>query len=125
MVRLNNIACITTFSRNCSRMSNLYKSLYLLKLTDICKLELAKFTFALHKNRLPKIFYDSLTKLESVHDHNTRKLTKNVYLKLSVSKNIGRETILYRGESLCEEIDMNIQNANWAFFKMPYKKNFN
>ena len=56
MVRLNNIVRIITFSRNCSRMSNLFKSLYLLKLTDIYKLELTKFIFALHSNRSLKIF---------------------------------------------------------------------
>ena len=78
--------------------------------------------FALHKNRLPKIFYDSLTKLESVHDHNTRQLTKNVYFKPSVNENISIETISYRGESLWGEIDMNTKIANWASFKMQYKK---
>ena len=57
-VRLNNIVCIITFSRNCSPMFilNLNKSLYLLKLTDIYKRELAKFMFALHNNSLPKFF---------------------------------------------------------------------
>ena len=100
MIRLNNLVHIVTFSRNCSRMSNLYKSLYLLKLTNTYKLELAKFMFALHNNRLPKFFCESLTKLESVHDHNTRQLTKNVYFKPSVNKNIGRETILHMGGSL-------------------------
>ena len=79
-------------------MSNLYKSLYLLKLTDIYKFNLAKFMFAFHNNRLPKIFYDSLTNLESVHNNITRQLIKNVYFKPSVNKNIGGETILYRGE---------------------------
>ena len=107
-------------------MPNFNESLYLLKLTVICKFELAKFMFAFHNNCLPKIFYDSLTKLESVHDHNTRQLTKNAYVKPSVNKNIGRETIaverLYRGGSLWGEIDINTKNANWATFKMQYKK---
>ena len=57
-------------------MSNLCKSLYLLKLTSIYKLKLAKFLFALHNNGLLKNFYVLLTKLESVHDHNTRQKTK-------------------------------------------------
>ena len=35
MVRLTSIVHIIAFSRNCNQMSNLYKSLYLLKLTDI------------------------------------------------------------------------------------------
>ena len=76
--------------------------------------------FALHSrhNRLLGIFYDSLVELESVHDHNTRQLSQNVYFKPSVSKNIGRETILYGGVSLWGEIRMNIKNANWASFKV-------
>ena len=78
--------------------------------------------FALHNNCLPKILCNSLTKLESVHDHYPRKLTNNVYFKSSVNKNIGRETILYRRGSLWGEIDMNIKTANWASFKMQYKK---
>ena len=83
-------------------MSNLYKSLYLLKLTYIYKLELAKFMFALHNNRLPKIFYDLLTKLESVHDHSTRQLTKNVSFKPSVNKNNSRKRY-YIGEEVYGE----------------------
>ena len=122
MIRLNNLVHIIIFSRNCNLMSNLYKSLYLLKLTNIYKLELAKFMFALHNNRLPKIFYESLTKLESVHDHNTRQLTKKVYFKPSGNKSIGRETILHRAGSLWGQIDMNIKNANWVSYKMQYKK---
>ena len=88
-------------------MSNLYKRLYLMKLTDIYKLELDKFMFAFHNNRLPKIFYDWLIKLKSVHDHNTRQLTNDVYSKPSANKNIGKGTMLYRGRSLWGEIDMN------------------
>ena len=64
-------------------------------ITYIYKLELAKFMFALHNNRLPKIFYDSLTKLESVRDHSTRQLTKNVYFEPPINKNIGRKIIVY------------------------------
>ena len=78
--------------------------------------------FALHKNSLSNIFNDSLTKLKSVHDHDTRQLTKNVYFKPSVNKNICREIILYRGGSSWGEIDMNIKNANWVSLKMQYKK---
>ena len=100
MVRLNNIVRIITFSRYCSRMSSLYKSIYLLKLTDIFKLELAKFLCGPHNECFPKFFYDSLTKLESVHDHNTKQLTKNIYFKYPLIKNIDKKTILYRGGSL-------------------------
>ena len=68
--------------------------------------------FALLNNRLRTIFYDSLIKLESVLDHSNRQLATNIYFKLPVNKNIGKETILYRGVSLLGEIDMNIKNAD-------------
>ena len=73
-------------------------------------------------NCSPKFFYDSLTKLESVQDHNTRHLTKNVYFNPQVNKDISRETILYRGGSQWGEIDMNIKNVDRASFKMQHKK---
>ena len=78
--------------------------------------------FAFYNNRSPTIFYDSLTKLESLHDHNTRQLPKNVYFKPPANKNIGKKTILYKGGSLWREINVNIKNADWASFKMQYKK---
>ena len=84
-------------------MSNLYKSLSLPKLTNMYKLELAKFMFARHNNCSSNFFYDLLTKLELVHDHNTRQLTKHVYFKPSVNKNTDRETLLYTGGSLWEK----------------------
>ena len=52
---------------------------HLLNLIDIYKLEPSKFMFGLHNNCLPKIFNDSLTKLELVHCHNTRQLTTYDY----------------------------------------------
>ena len=113
---------IVSFSKNCSRKSNIYKSLYPLKLIDTYKLGLTKFMFALHSNRLPKFFYGLLTKLESVHDYNIRQLTKHIYFKPPVNKNIGKETIICRRGSLREEIDMNTKNTDLASFKMKYKK---
>ena len=56
MFRLNTTIRIIFFSKNRSPKSNLYKSLYLLKLTDIYKREFVKFMFALHNNRSLKIF---------------------------------------------------------------------
>ena len=47
--------------------------------------------FEFYNDRSPKILYDSLTKLESVHDHSTEQLTKIVYFKRPVNNNIGRE----------------------------------
>ena len=103
-------------------MLTIFITVYLLLHPPVYKLELAKFMFALNNNRLPKVFYDSFTKLESVHDHNTRQLTKNVYFKLSVNKNISRETLLYKGGSVWGEIDINSKTANWASFNTKYKK---
>ena len=90
-------------------MSILYKNLFLLKLKDIYKLQLAKFMFKLHNNCLPKVFYDSLITLESVHEHNTRLVEKNVYFKPPVKKNIGKETLLYRGGKLWGSLDKTIK----------------
>ena len=70
---------------------------------------------------MQKIFYDLPIKLESVYDHITRQLTKNVYLNPQLIKTLV-ERLHYSGGSLWGKIDINIKNVNWASFKMQYKK---
>ena len=120
IVHQNNILRAITFSQCRCSMTALYSKLHLLKLTDIYKLELAKFMFQLHNNNLPNIFYESLTKLDSIHNYNTRQLTKNVYFTSSITKTIGMEAMIYRGSKLWGEINQ-LLKLRWLSFKKQYK----
>ena len=81
-------------------MTVLYKTLNFLKLFDIYKLELGKFMYQLHHDKLREMLYDSLVKIDEVHNHNTRQLQKQVYYKPSIKKCIACKLILHRGSKL-------------------------
>ena len=49
--------------------SQMYKELQVLKVEDIYQLELAKLMYQLHHNQLPKNFYHSFRKINTIHEH--------------------------------------------------------
>ena len=122
MIRLNNVMRTITYSSKYCPMTVLYKTLNFLKLSDIYKLELGKFMYQLHHDKLPEMLYDSLVKIDEVHDHNTRQLQKQVYYKPSIRKCIASKLIIHRGSKLWGEIDDSIKDLSWNCFKKHYKK---
>ena len=61
--------------------------------------------YQLHHDKLPEMFYDSLVKIDEVHNHNTRQLQKQVYYEPSIRKCIASKLIIHRGSKLWGEID--------------------
>ena len=59
MIRLNNVIRTITYSSKYCPMTVLYETLNFLKLSDIYKLELGKFMYQLHHDKLPEMLYDS------------------------------------------------------------------
>jgi len=49
-IKMNNIVRTITWNKKFTHVTQLYKKLYLLKLKDVYKLELAKLMHKLHKN---------------------------------------------------------------------------
>ena len=121
-VRLNNIICKITFNKKYSHVINLYKNLNLLKLSDIYKLELAKFMYQLHHGTLPKSFYDRFIKLSAIHNYSTRQKQSLAYFKPQIKKAIGREMLTHRGSNLWKEIKPSIKNLGCFSFKTQCKK---
>ena len=78
--------------------------------------------YQLHHDKLPEMLYDSLVKINEVHNHNTRQLQKQVYYKLSIKKCIASKLIIHRRSKLWGEIDDSIKNLSWHSFKKHYKK---
>ena len=62
-VQLNNLIRIITHSSKYTLITNLYKNLNIIKLTDIYVLEVAKYIHQLHNNKLPKLLYDDYVKI--------------------------------------------------------------
>ena len=67
-------------------MTALYKKLNLLKFGDVYKLELAKFMYQLHHNRVPKSLTESFVKITDINTHKTRQAQNVVYFRPRVKK---------------------------------------
>ena len=85
-LRLNKLIRICTSNTTFCRISPLYKNLKLLKLTDLYNFELAKFFYLLVHDELPSGIYENFTKIQQIHDHNTRRSKKIVYFVSRFSK---------------------------------------
>ena len=68
-------------------------------------------------NKLPLLFRQRFNKIESVHSHQTRKLTKMNYILPRVSKPAGQKKLEFRGAKLWNEIDEDIKHKTFNFFK--------
>ena len=66
--------------------SQMYQELQVLKVEDIYQLELAKFMYQLHHNQLPKNFYQSFRKLNTIHQHETRLINSIAYYRPQINK---------------------------------------
>ena len=58
--------------------------------------------YLLDHDKLPKMLYDSLVKIDEVHYHYTRQLQKQVHYKPSIRKCIASKLIIHRGLKLWE-----------------------
>ena len=88
----NNILWTITYNNYRCHITPVYKSLNILKLHDIYKLELAKLMYKFHHEMLSTSFKDLLQKTAEVHCHNTRYATNQNYFIQQVSTNAGKKT---------------------------------
>jgi len=90
----NNILRAITYNNYRCHISPLYKSLNILKLYDIYKLELPKLIHKFHHEMLPTSFSDLFQKTAEFHCHNTRYATNQNYFIQQVSTNAGKKQFL-------------------------------
>jgi len=86
----NNILRTITYNNYRCRITPLYKSLNILKLYDIYKLEFAKLMHKFHHDLLPTSFKDLFQKTAKVHCYSTRYATNQNYF-IQVSTNAGKK----------------------------------
>ena len=87
----NNILRTITYNNYRCHITPVYKSLNILKLHDIDKLELAKLVHKFHYEMLPKSFEDLFQKTAEIHCPNTRYATNQNYFIQQVSTNAGKK----------------------------------
>ena len=119
-LRLNKLIRICTSNTKFCRISPLYKNLKLFKLTDLYNFELAKFFYLLVHDELPSGIYENFTKIQQIHDHDTRRSKEIVYFVPRFSKSLAENHILHRGTKLWNELDKNLKKMHFIAFKKIY-----
>ena len=85
-VKQNRILRTMLFCNLCTLLSFIYMQINALKLDDIYELEMAKFMYKLHLTKLPKNLHNSLQKLTSVHEYQTRLVNSTVFFLPHMNK---------------------------------------
>jgi len=98
-----------------------HKSLNILKLHDIYRLELAKLMHKFHHEMLPTSFKDLFQKTVEVHCHNTRYATNQNYFIQQVSTNAGKKTISNRGATHWANVDHQFKDKSHNAFSNQYR----
>ena len=65
--KMNDVLRAINFSSTFQSVNNLYKNVELIKLQDICRLELVKFMYKLKHNELPKLFSNNFVKITIIN----------------------------------------------------------
>ena len=116
------LRCINFYSRQEKSTSLLYYDENILKLEDMFKLELAKFCFKYKNNLLPKSFNHFYTATNSIHNHNTRKSSNNLFV---TRQNTSKDFLASLGSKLWNQIPMQIRSLDsLQIFSINLKEHF-
>ena len=99
----------------------IFKTLRILKVCDIHKLQLGKLMFCYNKNLHNR--EENLTQVSQTHNYNTRIATQNNYYQPERRTSLGQQAFSYIGPSLWRTIPLDIKkSANLNIFKIKYKE---
>jgi len=74
--------------------------------------------------KLPEIFYESLTKIETVHSHNTRQKRSFEYFLPRVNKKFSQNSLAFRGAESWAVINNDLKILSLFTFKRKMKNMF-
>jgi len=105
-------------------VSKLYETLDFLNLDSIYELQLAIFMHKVNHLKLPEIFYESFTKIETVHSHNTKRKQSFEYFLPRVNKKISQNLLAFRGAKSWALINNDLKILSLFIFKRKMKNIF-
>jgi len=91
----NRILKYMTFSKRTSSTNNIFKLLKILKVSDLCQLNLENFMYKNNADILPSSFNNFFSKLHCVHDHATRQQVSGNYHHKRVRTYYGKKMLQY------------------------------
>ena len=121
-LKVNDTVRIITRSRKFSQVTNFYKKLNFLKLSDIYKLEHSKFMHKLLHNKLPSILKTKFIKVVNIHYHETKIRNQLNYFLLRVNTSVCQHKLDCREVKLWNEIKDELKTISLYLFKKQFKK---
>ena len=113
---------ISLFYHKRNAIGNLFAKFHVLKLTDLYKLECAKFMYKFENGLLPISFNNYFTNLKSIHPYNTRYKVKSKFFLPRFRTNYGKKTLQYVGIQIWSEVPQEIKSRTYVSFKKEFKK---
>ena len=107
------------------KLDQVYHAQKMLKVSDIARLELAKFMFRCHKFKVPNLFIaeNYFSPIDEIHSYNTRSSSSKWYFLPSVNTTTGRRSLLFRSTKLWNAILVDIKQYPYHKF-LKYYKNY-
>ena len=93
------------------KLDQVYHAEKMLKVSDIARLELAKFMYRYDKFKVPNLFITEnyFTPIDEIHSYNTRSSSSKCYFLPSVNTTASRRSLLFRGTKLWNAIPVGIK----------------
>ena len=111
-----------TFSKYLEHTLPLFERLQLLKISEIYKLEIAKYMHKIHTNSSPRTESDSFQRVSEYHNHNTRQSAKKNYFILRARTQLGKKVMKIKGPNMWHEVPDDLKNLSIFSFKKQYKR---
>ena len=106
------------------KVDQVYHTEKMLKVSDIARLELAKFIYRYHKFKVPNLFVteNHFTPINEIHSiiYNTRRSTSKCYFLPSVNTTAGRRSLQFRGTKLWNAMPVDIKQYPYDKFVKYY-----
>ena len=99
--------------------SPLFSKFNLLKINDICKLEIAKKMFGYRTN--PEMHTTSILKaVNQSHNYNTRLASNLNYSLCRKRTNLGKNSFSYVGPQIWHNVPLDLKTISFSLFKKKY-----
>ena len=79
------------------------------------------FMYQLHHNQLPKNFYHSFHKINTIYLHETRLINSTAYYCPQINKLFSQKLFSHRGSKLWGNLESELKSMYWVSFKKAYK----
>ena len=107
------------------KLDEVYHTEKMLKISNMARLELAKFMYRYHKFKMPNLFVKEIyfNPIDEIHSYNTRSSSSKCYFLPFVNTTAGRRSLLFRDTKLWNAMPVDLKQYPYRKF-LKYYKNY-